>query len=106
MPAEEDILEEPREMDSSDDEEMNFVSVASLKKDKKTLAAEEELKSEAMIKDWLETDQVSNQFLFDKAESLPETIGSKISIEIIISSFDTMKYFRTKEHEDYPLEMP
>ena len=46
-------------MDISDDEELNFVSVVSLKKDKKTLAAEEELKSDAMIKNWLEIYQVS-----------------------------------------------
>ena len=102
VPAEEDILEEHSEMDSSDDEELNFVSVVSLKKDKKTLAAEEELRSDAMIKDWLETDQVSNQFIFDKAERSPETIGAEISIERIISSLDTMKNFRTKGHEDYP----
>ena len=66
------------------------------------MAEEEELKSDAMIKDWLETYQVSNQFLFDKAESSTETIGDEISIERIISSFDTMKYFRKKGHEDYP----
>ena len=59
VPAGEYILEGPREMDSSDDEELNFVSVVSLKKDKKTLAAEEELKSDAMIKNWLEIYQVS-----------------------------------------------
>ena len=52
VPAEEDILEEPRQMDNSDDDELNSVSVVSLKKDKKTLAAEEELKSDAMFKDW------------------------------------------------------
>ena len=40
VPTEEDILKEPREMDSSDDEELTFVSVVSLKKDKKNLAAE------------------------------------------------------------------
>ena len=50
----------------------------------------------------METDQVSNQFLFDNAERLHETIGSKISIARIISSFDTMTYFRTKGYEDYP----
>ena len=40
-------------MDSSDDQELNFVSIVSLKKDKKSLSAEEELKADAMIKDWL-----------------------------------------------------
>ena len=40
VPTEEDILKEPRDMDSSDDEELTFVSVVSLKKDKKNLAAE------------------------------------------------------------------
>ena len=52
VPAEADILEESWEMDSSDDEELNFVSGVSLKKDMKTLASEEELTSDAMIKDW------------------------------------------------------
>ena len=89
-------------MDTSDDKELHFVSVVSLKKDDVTLAAEVDAKADALIKDWLETYQVSNLFLFDKAERLTEAIGAGISIEKIISSFDTMKYFRLKGHQDYP----
>ena len=100
--AEEEILEEPREMDSDDDVELSFVSVIKSKKDEKTLEAEVLIQSDTIVTDWLATDQVSNEFLFDKAERLTETIGATLKLEKIISSFDTMKYFRIKGHEDYP----
>ena len=50
----------------------------------------------------MEIDQVSNPFLFDKVERMPEAIWAEISIEKIISSFDAMKYFCMKGHEGYP----
>ena len=59
-------------------------------------------KANSQFKDWLEGDQVSNEFLFDKAHELPEVCGEKVTIEQVISSFDTMKYFRLKGNVDYP----
>ena len=52
-----------------------------------------DVKATSQFKDWLEGDQVSNEFLFDKAYELLEVCGEKVTIEQVIFSFDTMILF-------------
>ena len=47
--------------------------------------------------------QISNEFLFDKAQEFTEVYGVKVTIEQVISSFDAMKYFRLKGNVYYPV---
>ena len=56
----------------------------------------------SIIDKWLDNDQVCNDFLYDGAGKLPELVGAKITIEQVLDSFDTMKYFRMKGNENFP----
>ena len=60
------------------------------------------LEADRIIESWLERDQVSNEFLFDKAPKLPDTVGAEVTIEQVICSFDTMRYFRERGSAQYP----
>ena len=52
-----------------------------------------DVKATSQFKDWLEGDQVSNEFLFDKRHEFPEVCSEKVTIEQVIFSFDTMILF-------------
>ena len=72
------------------------------KKDDTELVEEVDQKADTLFKKWMDNDQVSNHYLFDKAKRLPEKDGAEITLAHVIVSFDTLKYFRKRGRTDYP----
>ena len=71
---------------------------------KSTTNEETELieKTDAQFDSWMGEDLVANQHLFNKAPRLPEEEGAEMSIEQVVTSFDSMKYFCTAGKDTYP----
>ena len=73
------------------------------KKDDGEIGDQEMLReANSIIDKWLDNEQVCNNFLYDGAGKFPELVGAKITIEQVLDSFDTMKYFRMKGNENFP----
>ena len=66
------------------------------KKDDTELVEEVDQKADTLFKKWMDNDQVSNHYLFDKAKRLLVKDESDITLARIIVSFDTLKYFRKR----------
>jgi len=90
------------ESDDEDDLIAGFsYSVASKNTDEDE---EEDLYAEAdeLVDNFLAEDQVSNSYLLEGATRLPEDEGARITINQVIASFDTRKYYNEKGSKDYP----
>ena len=103
----EEELDDPMAMDSSDDESVVKIEAEAVQPKKNDVAEKTDQalleEANAIIDDWLNNDQVCNDFLFEDATRLPESLGEKMTIEQVISSFDTMKYFKMKGKDEFPL---
>ena len=89
---------------SSDEDEPAFmlkrkVSAKKTPEDKETVMT---IKTDAQFRSWMDEEQVSNRYLFAGAKRLPEKQGGDVSIEQVIASFGTMKYFRESGKIEYP----
>ena len=100
---EEETLQEPTLMESSDKEDF-VVQVQVQVEQEKDGGNVEMLESQAndIIDKWLEKNQISNAYLYDKANLLPQSKDATMKLEQVIASFDTMKYYREKGSIDFP----
>ena len=100
-PEKEMVLDE---LDSSSDEE-DLVIEAVAVIEKNVDENEDELllqEADRIVDKWMETDQVSNEFLYKGAKKLPDKVGVMVKIEEVFSSFDTMRYFRERGGTEFP----